>query len=323
MTATEMPSGSEPAKAAVPAHALNQVRFLQKWTTRWNEYWFAKDSGYAFALFRILFGLYILAYFLISFMGSVTLEFSNQGIYNPFRIPDIALPPVGAGILFWFFIILVTSFTVGFMTRIVTPVILALFLYYYFLSIGVRDCAYDRLTILFLGTSCLADLDRVWSLTALTRTPGAQKVRVWRWGARLMTLQIMFLYGGAAVFKMFDPAWRDAGMMKYTFCNMWATPPAYWFARLPLPSWVHLAMTIFVVVFEFWLPFAFAIRRFRLWAAISAAIFHLQIAVLLNVPEFLVCVATYPLFFTGDEVRNAVAKILGWGRKPSPLEPSR
>ncbi|MSU36511.1 MAG: hypothetical protein EXS36_15715 [Pedosphaera sp.] len=310
------------AEGGRSVRAPSKSDVFQKWTGKWNEYWFARDSGHAFALFRILLGIYLLGYFL-RYAGTVTLEFSNQGIYNPFRIPDIALPPVGAGFLFWFFIALIATFTVGFMTRIVTPVILVLFLYYYFLSIGVRDCAYDRLTILFLGTSCITDLDRVWSVTALTRPPGAQNVRVWRWGARLIGLQIQFLYGGAAVYKMVSPAWHEAEMMHYTFCNMWATPPAFWYARLPFPSWVHLATTVAVVVFEFLLPFGFAIRRFRLWTAILATVFHLQITGLLNLPEFLVCVATYPLFFTGTEVRNAAARILEWGRKSPSPRPSR
>ncbi len=58
----------------------------------WYRLWFEPIAAYPLAAFRIAFGCYLLAY-LLEYAFVVDLAFSNEGVYSPFLIPDLAPSP--------------------------------------------------------------------------------------------------------------------------------------------------------------------------------------------------------------------------------------
>src|SRR5438445_8696796 len=137
--------------------------FLNSVSAKWNTFWFTEVPAHPLAAFRILFGIYLLGYFL-SFAPKVNLMFSNRGVYVPYLIPDLALTPIAASTLYIVTLIVIGSFVLGAWTRIVTPLLFALYLYFYFLNLAVKNAAYDRLNLIFLCILCFTNLDCVWSI---------------------------------------------------------------------------------------------------------------------------------------------------------------
>jgi hypothetical protein len=83
----------------------------------------------------------------------------------------------------------------------------------------------------------------------------------------------------------------------------WRTPLAFWLFRLELPSGFYDGLTWSVMIFELCMPFVLIIPRVRGYAMILGCIFHVGIAALLNIPEFMNCVAAYVLFVHPGRVR--------------------
>ena len=191
---------------------------LAKIRTAWDAFWFRKVPPHSLAAFRILFGLYLLAYFL-RFAPNVELSFSNHGVYAPFLVPEAGLPPFWAWTLYLVTLLVITAFILGFQTTFATPVLLGFFLYYYFLNFAVRDTAFDRLNLIFLATLCFAQLDRAWSLGGGRRARQDQDGLVSIWPIRIITLQIAFLYFGAGFWKLVSPPWHSGAMLRWTLAG--------------------------------------------------------------------------------------------------------
>lgn len=99
----------------------------------WDRSWFAPSSPYPLAAVRILLGTFLLAYFL-AFAPDVELLFSSRGIYIPYLTPDYGPPPVIAWAVYVALLVACVAFTIGAATAYVTPLLLVLFLYHYFLD---------------------------------------------------------------------------------------------------------------------------------------------------------------------------------------------
>src|SRR6267154_3248942 len=162
----------------------------------WSNFWFREVPPYSLAAYRILFGLYLLIYFL-RFAPNVEIMFSNRGVYTPFLLPDLGLPVFWAWAVYLGTLLVIGAFTLGFKTRIVTPLMLTLFLYYYFLNLAVNNTAFDRLNIIFLVILCFAELDGAWSIQVRRLDAGRKKKSVSIWPIRMITIQIILLYFGA------------------------------------------------------------------------------------------------------------------------------
>src|SRR5579872_4931015 len=153
----------------------------------WNIFWFRNVQPHSLAAFRILFGSYLLIYFL-RFAPDVELMFSTKGVYTPFLLPDLGLPVFGAWMAYFVMLLVIGAFILGFRTRFVTPVLLALFLYYYFLNLAVNNTAFDRLNIIFLAILCFADLDAAWAIREGRLQTGKRERLVSVWAIRLITI---------------------------------------------------------------------------------------------------------------------------------------
>lgn len=274
------------------------------WLAAWNQWWFTPEPGHRLAAFRILFGIYLLCYF-GSFAPKVTILFSTAGVYTPWLVGDIALPPVGAVALYALTMAVIGAFTVGLRTRWLTPLLLGCYLYFWLLNLAVKNTAYDRLNLIILATLCFAELDAVWAVLPSRRRNPHEEPRVLPWAGQLIALQLCFLYFGAGLWKFCAPAWQAGEMMKWTLLGPWGTPAAFAFARLGPPDWFWDLLTQGVILFELAAPFTFFVRRLRLPTALVGILFHLGIGVLLNIPEFLNCVAAYVVFWPAEDLRRS------------------
>lgn len=278
--------------------------------SRWEQFWTAKHPGHSLAVFRIGFGIYLLCFF-GSFAGIIPAAFSTEAVVTPFLLPDLSVPPPVAYALFGITLAVIVAFTVGLTTRIITPLLLLLYLYYYYLNFAVKNTSYDRLNITLLLLACFGDLDRVWSLTSRLRAPALARRPVYAWTARAIAVEITLFYLLAGIYKALRPAWQDGQLIYWTFLGMWATPPARWLANLGLPLVIFSILTWSVVLFEIVAPFTLWIPKTRLATCIAAGIFHLCNYVFLDIPEFLNCIATYPLFFPPESVSDFAQRRLG------------
>jgi len=141
----------------------------------WNNLWFAEVSAYPLAAYRILFGLYMVAYLAFS-IPHITLFFSNQGVYSPFLIPDIAPAPLLAYILFGLMFLAALAFTLGYKTKYSAPLLLTLYFYHFFLNIAVKACSYDRLILMSLILMSFGEIDAAWSVKSLKGLLGRKRI---------------------------------------------------------------------------------------------------------------------------------------------------
>lgn len=258
----------------------------------WNRFWFRDTAPEGYALFRIAFGAALLIYF-GSFAPHVTTVFSSDGVYVPFLLPDLAPGPIGAWILWGATMAAAFAFMVGWRTTWVTPALLVLFAHHYFVSFGIKNTAYDRLILIFLAISCFAPLDRVWGLR---RTAGPTPV----FAARLLCFQVAALYFGAGLWKLFNESWHTGEMMRMTMLGPWGTELARAFVALELGPGFWTALTWSVIVFEIAAGVLVFVPYVRGPVLLGAAAFHLGVWAFLQIPEFLVCLTVYPLFFASD-----------------------
>jgi HTTM domain len=278
----------------------------------WNAWWFGPVPAYPLAAFRVLLGLFLLAY-LLPMLPHVPVMFAARGVYTPFLLPDVAPPPAVAWAAFTAMLVLTVLFTLGVRTGVVTPLLLAAFGYHYLLNLALKNTAYDRLIIYTLAFLCFGELDKVWSL-GRRNVPSIEAARggdrVCAWPQRMVMLQVALLYFGSGLWKLFNPYWHDAGMLYNTFQGAWATPAAYWVIRLGLPKAAFAAMAWSVIVFELAATFGLFVPRLRVVFMAVGVLFHLGNWVFLDIPEFMFVPLAYVLFLPADRVRAAGERLL-------------
>jgi len=283
---------------------------------RWDSFWFGSVSPYPVSAFRVLFGLFILFYFL-QFLPHISLSFSNEGIYIPFLVGDVAPGPGRAGLIYFYTIGLNIAFILGYRTRVVTPIFLLMFLYHYLLNMAVKHCSYDIIMLTLLLILCFGDLDKVWSVRP-SRPAGQDTAgtRILAWAPRLIMVYIALIYFGMAVYKMSDPRWWESGLMlQRNLQNYWATPLAFKISRLDLPLWFFTALSWLTIALELFCSFAFFIRPIRRYAFWGGFIFHFLVMILLGLPEFMFMPLTYVVFMDADKVRARGDEYLEFLRK--------
>lgn len=281
-----------------------------------EDFWRRPVSAYPICAFRVLLGLYLLIYF-FSFWPHVTLFFSNQGVYVPFLIPDIAPAPAGAWTVYLLTLAAITAFTLGLKARLTTPLVLVLFLYHYLLYLASGGSSYDRLIITFLVILCFARLDAALSPKSVGLNH-AIELAVPAWPTRLLTVQLALFYFGAGIYKAFAPYWQTGDMLKWTLCSPWATDAAFWFVGLPWPAWLYDGLTWGIIIFECLLGLSFFHRPSRPWFLGLGVLFHISIWVFLNIPQFMVCPCAYALFLPPRTLRDCLKKLEGLFVKNNP-----
>jgi hypothetical protein len=295
----------------------------------WMNFWFAEISPYPIALFRVLFGIYLLIYFLGS-CTNVPLFYSNEGVYTPLFIPDIAPAPWIAWILYIITVILICAFTVGYRLKVVAPLASAFYLYHFCLNIGSRACSYDRLVFMALILLCLAPSDQVLSFKK-KNTPGDPTPTTSAWATRLLAIHIALFYFSTGLYKELSPGWHSGEIIKGVMSSNFSSDLAFAVVRLKLAPVVYDFLAASVIVYELICPIGFALRNLSFTTAFSqkrlhikgvqyyffaAGIFlHCGIWIFMQIPQFLICPVYYVLFMPANDIR----RFLNWVAQFRPI----
>lgn len=268
--------------------------------TAWDRFWFGPASAVPVAAFRVLLGGFLIVYFLTMLLD-VTLLFSNEGVYMPWLLPDYGPPPIVAWLIYLFTLASMTAFTLGYRTRISTPLTLTLFLYHYFLQLAVKHSTFERLIIEWLVLMCFVESDRVWAIFSKTSDDDPQ---VAAWIGRLIRYQAIMLYLGSGLWKAAHAHWRSGVLLHATLQGLWSTDLGFWLVRsIPAgDNWAALSQ--FVIVGEIMVGVFFCFRRTYPIAIISGIAFHLGNVIFLSIPEFLVCITPYVFFIEPATLRR-------------------
>jgi hypothetical protein len=257
----------------------------------WNRFFYAPSGGQRVAAFRILLALFLLGYF-GSMLPHVALMFSSQGVYTPYLVPDIAPPAAIAWALFAAMLACTVALLLGYRSELAAAALLGLFAYHYFLQLAVKESVFDRLIAFDLIVLCFADSGRVWGLDA-RRAPARAPVV---WAERLLMAQAVLLYTGSGLWKLANPAWHTGVLLRSTMQSMFATSLAFALVRLDLSPAAWTAFSWAVIGFELSMGPLLLVRKTRPLALVLGAGFHLFNCFVLVIPEFLVAMATYPVF---------------------------
>jgi hypothetical protein len=263
----------------------------------------APATGHRVAAFRILFALYLLAYF-GSMLPHVPLLFSNQGVYTPYLFPDYAPAPALAWVLFAIMMLADVALLIGYRSELSARLMLLLFLYHYFLQIAVKQSSFDRLIVIYLVILCFADAGRVWGLDR-RRAAGAAPSR---WAERLLVMQTLMLYFGSGLWKAFNPAWHTGELLRSTLQSVWASPIAFAIVQQDFSEHTWTLFSRGIIAFELLIAPLLLARRTRPLGIAFGVGFHLFNTIVVVVPEFLVAATPYPLFIEPATLRRAVAR---------------
>jgi Vitamin K-dependent gamma-carboxylase len=285
----------------------------------WDEFFHAPSGGQRIAAVRIALGSFLLVYF-GAMAPDIALLFSDQGVYVPYLLPDFAPPPAGAFALYAAMLTATCALLLGYRTALAAPLLLALFLHHYFLQLAVKQSTFDRLIAITLGVLCLADSGRCFGLDAARPA----RVAPTRWAERVVAIQCVLLYFGAGFWKLFNSGWHSGALLHANLQGMWATPLGFALVRLDLPQAFWAAASWSIIAFELLLGPLLIVRRTRRLAFALGAGFHLANCFVLMIPEFLVCLAAYPVFMREatlqrafDATARTTARFSRWPRRAS------
>lgn len=275
----------------------------------WNHWWFRQAPPHLLAIFRILFGAFLLFTFGLQ-LPHVAMLYSREGLLIPLYTPDrlltvIFAPPTAAiaYLIFLTFMAALFFFTLGCLTRVAAGVAFLLYCYYWIIALFHLGASFDRLfmftmlVLTFSGCGKTFSVDMWWRRGSWTAWEPISILP-----QRLLSVQIMMTYLGVGWQKLILPAWQSGEVLSWGFVGRWATPPAWWIARRNIPLPYYDALNWLIKVFEITMPFGLWIRRTRLWYFAGGALFHIGIASLLAIWWFVALIPAYILFLGPEEV---------------------
>ena len=281
----------------------------------WNNFWFRPAEASTFALFRIAFGVLVLAYTL-SLAPTLFAFYSDDGILpaQPEYSGTLAwgllgvFPSDGAVVLFYFLLLVgAICLLVGFQTRLA-----ALVVFVCLISFGRRNPwvlnSGDLLVQVLAFYVLLMPSGAALSVDRWLREPG----RFWLfptraiWPLRLVQVQVSILYLAAVWAKVRGTTWNDGTAVSYAF-------RIGDLDRLPVPGFVTdslvLAnlMTFGTLAIELSLGILVWNRVLRPWVLLLGVALHLGIDYSVRVGFFSYAVlAAYVAFIPPDTARSLI-----------------
>ncbi len=290
-------------------------RLRSAWTA-WDTFWCRECPPHLLAAFRIIFGAFLLFYWALK-IPYVAMFFSDQGIHQPAIWPLAPLgflfapPPLWAAwILYGSLLFSLFCFTLGAWTRGSAIIAFVLYAYYWILTLHQFGTSFDRLFLFTMLVLCFSGCGETFSLD--------MRLRRGSWTAwrpisilpqRLLAVQIAVTYLGVGWQKLGLPDWQSGEVLAVGFVGRWATPPAWWVARLNLPMWVYDRMVDIVKYFEFLMPIGLWIPRWQWWFFAGGAIFHTVITIFLGIWWFQALIPAYVLFLRPEDVHAFLRRV--------------
>lgn len=114
-----------------------------------------------------------------------------------------------------------------------------------------------------------------------------------------------------------NPGWHTGTLLYSNLQGMWATPMAFSLVRaIPSAATWTLASWL-IIVFELSLAPLLMAKRTRTLGLLFGVGFHLFNCVVLVIPEFLICIAAYPVFIEPQTLRRIVERARSFGGSPA------
>jgi hypothetical protein len=293
----------------------------------WNRFFFAPQSPTPIALFRILYGVMVVATLILlrpdwlawygphSWTSLAAIQKMEPGMrLNLFTV----IPQTNAAILafFWIFLASAILLTVGFLTRANTVIV-----FLCLASIQQRNLnilnggdTFLRLAGLFLIFAPAGAAFSVDRLIRMRRGKGTSKIPLSSpWAQRMIQIEMALLYFISFCWKIQGASWIHGTALYYVY-------HLDELQRFPVPQWL-LTPTVLklgtwsALVMEFSLGVLVWIRKLRYIILTLGLIFHLYLEYSLNVPMFQwVVLSAYVLFIDPADlervwnwIRNRIA----------------
>ncbi len=283
----------------------------------WNEFFFAEQSPIPVGLFRILYGMAVLATLWLTrddwfawYGPHAWISLQTMQAFEPG--PRLNLFTVMPASVFWvrmLFLVFAASavcLTIGFLTRLNSVIV-----YVCLASIQQRN-----LFILHGGDTFL----RVAGFFLIFSAAGAalsvdRLIRIWRgkegveirprrpWAQRMIQFELSLVYFVGFCWKVAGPMWVQGTALSYIY-------RLDELQRFPLPSWFLNATmmklaTWFTLVLEFALGVLIWIRELRYYLLAVGLVFHLFIEYSMNIPMFeWDILSAYVLFIDAADLRR-------------------
>ncbi len=296
--------------------ALTLAERMHAFGAGWDRFWFQTGPPHLISVFRIAFGAFLLFYWGLR-IPHVAMMYSRETILQPLIEPTtlfatlFAPPPAWAAqIIFAVFFSALVLFTLGARTRVAAIITLLLYWYYWQLSIFQFGTSFDKIFMFVLLVLCCSDCGNTFSVDArLGKGSWTAWTPVSILPQRIIAVQIAATYFGVGWQKLVLPAWQSGEVLAWGFTGRWATPAAWWVARLNLPMWVWDWQVHVVKLFEALIPFALWHRRLRWVAFASGALFHTGVTVFLAIWWFMVLIPAYIVYFSPEEVHAFLSRV--------------
>ncbi len=271
---------------------------------QWDSWWMRPCPPHALAIFRIVFGLYLLIE-AATYLPFVPVMFSTDGLVLPMQFGIPVPPPWLAWIIALGFVTVTIAFTIGYRMRTALIILILYYLYYWQLSFYAFPSSYHRIFFTVFLVLLLGGADKTFSVR-MKREKGdwAAWEPVSIFPQRLITAQLTATYAVVGVQKWWLPHWQGGEILYYSFIGRWGTPLARWFVSFAWPMWVYDALTLITKILETLMPIGVWIPRIRWYFFAWGFLFHFLVALTLSIWWFLVLVPAYILFFEPEQVHR-------------------
>ncbi|HEY9787964.1 MAG TPA: HTTM domain-containing protein [Candidatus Obscuribacterales bacterium] len=285
----------------------------------WVRFLFEPASPLPMAIYRILYGLLVLAFcFLIG--PDLHLWYGPDGV-APFPVarewpeetlfdPLVLLPQTQESISFTFALLVASAIclTIGLFTRysaILVLLSLLSFHHHNWLILNSGDTMM-RIGALYLALSHAGDalsVDRLVSVWTSREVPAQKPPLKPPWAQRLLQLQLAIIYCQAFFAKIAGEMWVNGSALYYTlrledFRRFYIAGLVGNTQLLTILTWLSLAVefSLFTLVW---------FRDLRYWVLAAGIIFHISIDILMNLPlfEYLMIIAFVSFIYPEDLTR--------------------
>jgi len=281
----------------------------------WDEFWLARGKTTALDLFRILFAAALMAEVHTSQVKS--LNAIDDGLFHlPYlaAIPTVSQPTYQ--LLHALQTPLLLLLALGLFARLSCATLCVIQGWLFFADrLNFRNHAYLFLLLLLL--LALAPVGRSLSLPSLLRALGGRPHTFFGdrqplTAQRLIQVQLCVAYFAAGLHKL-HPAYLQGDVLRHLLHDRWPRVADG-------PPTALAAVACLTALVELWLPFALWRPRTRTLAVTLGIVFHLSVAVALDITVFSsVMIASYVLFFDAERpsawLRDRARRL--WG-EPSP-----
>lgn len=293
----------------------------------WNRWWFGPMAPGPLGLFRLVFGVLVLAYGLLLFPDRV-LWFSDRGVltsaqsdfYNAWFGPaphiDLLHGPFSDGWLTAFFVVFLLAalgLTLGLWTRLSSLIVFVCLASLHNRNSAIHNSG-DMVMMVMAAYLLLAPAGASCSLDRMGRIFKGREtdtpLPIVPWAQRLMQLQVTAIYCTTSLSKLQGTRWRDGTAAYYPL----HLPDS---ARFPVPwadqMWMIHLLTWGTIAVEASLWTLIWIPRLRMWVLAAGVLLHLGIEYSLNIPLFsFLMIASYLVFVRDSDLTNFVR----WMQEP-------